>query len=337
MYRGLFKNAGEAILVVDLGGEVLQANEASSALFDRPVAGTRRTQLAELIGALDAEHLLKIGANGEVFSQDISLQTGFGREIWVEPVCSVVERGLDEGVIQILLRDVTERRARQLGLETYARRIMQAQEDERRRIARELHDSTLQSVVLLCRRLDVLELGSDLPDAVQRVLTSTRESAEAIADELRRFSRDLRPSVLDDLGLVPALRWLATDLEDRTGVDVELDADGSIARMPPDVELGVFRMCQEALHNVERHAGAFAVDIRLSQDEKQLKLMISDDGCGMRTEDALSAPARGGKLGLLGMQERARLLDGTVKVVSSPGNGTRVEIIVPWSDNLPQP
>ncbi len=332
MYRGLFESAAEAILVVDSAGQVLQANDASSRLFDRPVAGARGTQLAELVGASNAAHLLEVGKNGEVFSQDISIQSGFGRELWVEPVCSVVANGLDEGEIQILLRDVTERRARQLGLETYARRIIQAQEEERRRIARELHDSSLQSVVLLCRQLDVLELGSDLPDTVQKALTATRESAEGIADELRRFSRDLRPSVLDDLGLVPALRWLASDLEDRTGVRVNLDVDGSIARLAPDTELGVFRMCQEALHNVERHAAASSVVICLSRDANHLKLSIADDGRGMRSDEFPSAPMRSGKLGLVGLRERARLLDGTVKVVSAPGQGTRVEILVPRSD-----
>ena len=336
MYRGLFESAGEAILVVDRDGEVLQANDASSELFDRPVAGARGTRLADLIGESNAAQLLEIGKNGEVFSQDVSLQTGYGRTVWVEPVCSMVARGTNEGVLQILLRDVTERRARQLGLETYARRIMQAQEEERRRIARELHDSSLQSVVLLCRRLDVLEQASDLPDAVQGALTATRESAEAIADELRRFSRDLRPSILDDLGLVPALRWLARDLEDRTGVSVDLNADGSIGRLPPDIELGVFRMCQEALHNVERHADACSIAIRLSRAENQLKLMIVDDGCGMNADKSLPTSVRNGKLGLLGMLERARLLDGTVKIVSALGKGTRVEISVPWSDQSSQ-
>ena len=333
MYRGLFESAGEAILVVDSGGKVLQANDASSELFDRPIAGARGTLLADLVGASSSAHLLEIGHNGEVFSQDFSFQTGFGREVWVEPVCSVVSNGLDEGVVQILLRDVTERRARQLGLETYARRITQAQEEERRRIARELHDSSLQSVVLLCRRLDVLEQDTDLPDAVQKTLTETRESAESIADELRRFSRDLRPSILDDLGLIPALRWLARDLKDRTGVRVDLNADSSITRLSPDTELGVFRMCQEALHNVERHSEACSVGIHVVRDDEHLKLIIADDGCGMRVDDAMSTPVRSGKLGLLGMQERARLLDGTVKIVSASGRGTQVEIRIPWRDD----
>ncbi len=336
MYRGLFESAGEAILVVAGTGEVLQANDLSSQLFDRPIAGARGTKLADLIGAPNATHLLEVGQNGEVFSQDISIQTGFGREFWVEPVCSVVENAAGQEVIQILMRDVTERRARQLGLETYARRITQAQEEERRRIARELHDSSLQSVVLLCRRLDLLEQSPDLTDEVRRALAASRESAETIADELRRFSRDLRPSILDDLGLVPALRWLARDLEDRTGVRVNLSADSSIARLSADVELGVFRMCQEALHNVERHAEACTVDISLSHDERQLTLTVADDGCGMSIDEAMANSIRGDKLGLLGMQERARLLDGTVQVASAHRSGTRIEINVPIADRPSQ-
>ncbi len=287
MYRGLFESAGEAILVVDREGGVRQANAAAGLLFDRQIIGTRGTQLADLVGSDNAAQLLEIAQNREVFSQDLALQTGFGREVWVEPVCGVVANNPDNIVIQILLRDVTERRARQLGLETYTRRIMQAQEEERRRIARELHDSSLQSVVLLCRRLDVLEQSADagLPASIQSVLSETRESAESIADELRRFSRDLRPSILDDLGLVPALRWLVTDLEDRKGVHGELVTDGSIGRLSPDIELGVFRMCQEAMHNVERHARANSVVVHLSRDDDRLELTVEDDGRGMNPDE----------------------------------------------------
>ena len=330
-YRGLFESAGEAILVVNQAGGVLEANAAASQLFDRQADATRGVQLAELVGLANAAQLIEIARSGEVFSHDVSLETATGREIWVEPVCGIVASSTESAVIQVLLRDVTERRARQLGLETYARRIIQAQEEERRRIARELHDSSLQSVVLLCRQLDVFEqnAGEALPAALQQVLSDTRTSAESIADELRRFSRDLRPSILDDLGLVPAIRWLVNDLEDRTGVRGELVTSGSIGRLAPDIELGVFRMAQEAMHNVERHAHASTVSLRLTREEIRLVLVVEDDGRGMPLDQTLPSPVRSGKLGLLGMQERARLLDGTVKIVSAPGTGTRVEVAVP--------
>ncbi len=331
MYRGLFEGAREAILVVNRDGQVLQANAAASQLFERPIEKTRGAQLEDLVGVEHAEQLREIARNREVFSQDLALATGEGREIWVEPICGVVSNNPDNVVIQIMLRDVTERRARQVGLESYTRRIMQAQEEERRRIARELHDSSLQSVVLLCRRLDILEQSTDteLPESIQRALTESRESAESVADELRRFSRDLRPSILDDLGLVPALRWVVSDLEERRGVQGELVLDGTIGRLPPDIELGVFRMCQEALRNVERHAGAKSVFVQLCHRVDHLELIVEDDGRGMRLEDRSESPIHSGKLGLLGMQERARLLDGSVKILSSPGEGTHVEVFVP--------
>ena len=334
MYRGLFESAGEAILVVEHDGRVLQANAAAGKLFDRRIDEIKGATLSDLVGQDNAAQLLTNAQNREVFSQDLALETGTGREVWVEPVCGMVSNNLNNIVVQVLLRDVTERRARQLGLETYTRRIMRAQEEERRRIARELHDGSLQSVVLLCRRLDVLEQGTDLPESVQGALTETRESAESIADELRRFSRDLRPSILDDLGLVPALRWLVNDLEDRTGVRGQIVVNGAIGRLSPDIELGVFRMCQEALHNIERHAQADSVFVRLSCKIDCLELVVEDDGCGMRLEDRSTSPVWSGKLGLLGMQERARLLNGWVRVLSAPGKGTHVEIIVPVANEV---
>lgn len=329
-YRGLFAGAGEAILVFDGTGIVQEANAAAGELFGRPVAAMRGLPLGVLVGAENALRLRQIATGHEVVSDDLRLATEDGGERWVAAVCGVVAGPAGATVVQALLRDVTERRARQRGLETYARRIVQAQEEERRRIARELHDSSLQAVVLLCRRLDALETTSDnLSPSLRQALSDTRQSAESIADELRRFSRDLRPSILDDLGLAPAVRWLVAELERRSDVRGKLMLVGQEQRLSSDAELCLFRIAQEALRNVERHAAASSVVVTLSYQQAHMRLTIQDDGKGLPAARMPPVSVAGEKLGLLGIQERARLLGGNVQVTSRPNRGTRVRVTLP--------
>ncbi|HET9016579.1 MAG TPA: PAS domain-containing sensor histidine kinase [Thermomicrobiaceae bacterium] len=329
MYRGIFESAGEAIVVVDTDGMITEANAAAGELFDRRPAGMRGTPLARLVGAAAADRLLTVAGRNEVVGDDLQLTLEGGGQRWIEPMFGAVPDAGHSSVVQILFRDVTEQRQRQSGLEAYTRQIVQAQEDERKRIARELHDSSLQAIVLLCRRLDLLEVsGRELPAATRDGLTEVRQAAEEIAAELRRFSRDLRPSVLDDLGLVAAARWLVSDLERRAGVHGSLVVYGDERRLPPDVELGLFRITQEALRNVERHAAASNVSVTLAYEPEEVSLTIEDDGRGLPV-DPLPTSAMAGKLGVLGMRERARLLGGNVRVSSTPGAGTRVQALLP--------
>lgn len=333
LYRGLFEGAGEAILVFDAGGIVQEANAAAADLFDRPVQVLRGSRIRDLLGEDNAATLFRSGSGGDIVVDDLLLSVG-ARETWISPVCGIIRDGTGARVTQALLRDVTARRAQQRGLETFTQRIVQAQEEERRRIARELHDGSLQSLVLLCRRLDALEDAADHAPSVglSGQLSEARQTAEAVADELRRFSRDLRPSVLDDLGLVSAIRWLLSDLERRTDVAARLLINGTERRLSPDAELGLFRIAQEALHNVERHAAASGVVVTLDYQTDELLLRVEDDGIGISVENPIPASGLSGKLGLLGMQERARLIGGRLRVTSEPGHGTAVQVSLRTND-----
>jgi len=234
-------------------------------------------------------------------------------------------------MVQALLQDVTERREHQRGLESYTRQVLQAQEDERQRIAREIHDGSLQAVVLLCRRLDVLEdaVASNPPRELSQALNDARQSTEAIADELRRVSRDLRPSLLDDLGLVPAIKWLLDDLNGRSGIRGRLLARGVERRLALDAELCLFRIAQEALRNVELHAHASRVVVTLTDEREQVRLLVEDNGQGFQSEGPTPKLALSGKLGILGIQERARLLGGSFTLRSSPGKGACIQVSIP--------
>ena len=208
----------------------------------------------------------------------------------------------------------------QARLRTHAAKVLQAHEGERQRIAHELHDDPLQSLIYLLRRLESAASGGGAAQAA--ALQESMKVIGQVAATLRGTSVRLRPPALDDLGLVPALQQLCAQVEERSGLHVSLRVSGQQARLDPDIELGVFRIAQEALHNVERHAAAQNVSVTLRGQAGKLLLQVTDDGIGF---DAVSD----GTLGIPGMRERAELLDGRLDVVSHPRSGTSVHLKLP--------
>lgn len=214
----------------------------------------------------------------------------------------------------------------QKALREYAGQVTRAQEEERKRIARELHDDVVQDLILIRRELNAA--GDAASNGRNGEAATVRSLTESLLNKVRRFSRDLRPSVLDDLGLIPAIEWLGADLSKRTRIPVTLEVNGEPVRLPPEREVLVFRVVQEALRNVEKHAHASGVEIGVVFEPAELHVSIADDGKGfkmgqLRTEDY------SGKVGLLGMRERANLAGGCLDLASQPGKGTRVAVRVP--------
>jgi signal transduction histidine kinase len=207
---------------------------------------------------------------------------------------------------------VEAHRAAEERIRLYAGRILHAQEDERRRLSQELHDQPLQDLIHLVRRLDV---GST---------EGAREVATQVVSELRLISRGLRPPSLDDLGLVAALRKLVADFSARTTTAASFRAEGHVLRLPADVELGLFRIAQEALNNVSRHAAAARVTVRARYLDGEVRLTITDDGAGFTPGQAAES-----SLGIAGMSERAALLDGRLEVISAAGRGTTIRASIP--------
>jgi signal transduction histidine kinase len=211
----------------------------------------------------------------------------------------------------------------------YARQITRAQEDERKRIAREAHDETAQVLVALARRLDALISSPELPSSSFRErLEGLRGLTTEALQSVRRFSQDLRPPVLDDLGFVAAVRGLTRSLEE-VGVETELQVSGSPYRLSPEEELVLFRIAQEALNNARRHADAPRAKVMISFRANNVQMVIEDDGRGFDAPDRLVDLAVSGKLGLIGMHERARILGGTLRIDSQPGEGTKVIVDTP--------
>jgi signal transduction histidine kinase len=198
------------------------------------------------------------------------------------------------------------------------------------RISRDLHDDTAQVLASLSRDIDsIISSDATLSESTIARLKKLHEMAESALEGVRRFSQDLRPSILDDLGLVSALEWLGTDLETGHGVAVTVNITGDERRLASDKELAVFRIAQEALGNVRRHSKASAVEMTIDFGGDALTLIIKDNGQGFSMPQRASDLALSGKLGIVGMRERARLVGGTLIVQSEVGKGTEAILRVP--------
>jgi signal transduction histidine kinase len=202
--------------------------------------------------------------------------------------------------------------------------LLQVQEEERRRIAHELHDEPLQLLTHLARSLDRLETAPSVPTTLTDALGEARSQALDIAGRLRAVVAGLRPPALEQLGLTVALRGFLADMGETSPVYTEMQVTGEERRLPPEIELGAFRIAQEAVNNVIRHADARKLVLTLAFGAAGLRLRVADDGCGFDPVrvNRLS-PSHG--LGMLGMRERAEIAGGRLKIKSAPGKGTVVE------------
>lgn len=210
----------------------------------------------------------------------------------------------------------------------YVGRILEAQEYERQHAARELHDNTTQALLVIANRAHALETGDygALPAEARKQTEQIMVMILHAIEDVRRLSCDLRPSILDDIGLLPALRWLGERLTQESGIGVEVIVNGMEHRLPPEAEVLVFRVAQEALSNVGQHSRATMAIVTLDFAASSLKMTVHDNGKGFCLPERMNDFAAAGKLGLGLMQQRAKLLDGTFGIRSEPGKGTTVTV-----------
>jgi len=222
-----------------------------------------------------------------------------------------------------------ERAERERLRQFYLKRVIQAQEEERKRLARELHDETGQALASLMVGLRTVEEVMTLEEAHQR-LQDLRQVLSATLERVRHLAFELRPSVLDDLGLVAALRRYAQEHQERFGIATEFQAVGLDGqRLPPEVETTVYRIVQEAMTNAVRHAACAHISVLLQMHHRHLSVIVEDDGRGFDVQRVLDQEAGRSKLGLYGMRERAELIGGSLDIESEPGAGTTVYLRVP--------
>lgn len=217
------------------------------------------------------------------------------------------------------------------GLQEYVASVTESQEEERKRIARDLHDGTIQTLIAIGQRIELIrdDLTNQSAAASQQQLTDLRGMVTETIDGIRQYSRDLRPLTLEDLGLIPALHYLLNRLNQDTGAEVDLHTEGEVMGLSQDLEVTIFRLVQESLNNIRKHAEASHVWVVVRFLPRQTILEIRDNGVGFVVPDNTTDLARNGSFGLLGLEERAHLFGGDLSIQSALQQGTIVKVILP--------
>jgi len=340
-YRELFENAKDAIYVHDLDGTYIKINRAAEELsgYSREeIVGHKFTEFVaeEHIHCVQESFCAKFGESDET-SYEVDVIAKDGRRVPVEVSSrAIYENGVLVGV-QGMARDITERKLAQDALQMFSRQLIEAQEDERRRISRELHDQIGQILTAVKMNLYTVQQFCKASEAGSYV----KDNIEAV-DEALRLVRDLsvelRPSVLDDLGLVSALRWYADRYSRRTGVTVEvkIKLPDHNERFSRELETTCFRIAQEALTNITRHSRATQGQVRLAREGDSLVLTVKDNGVGFDIQSLHKRSPRVATLGLVSMQERAHAAGGTLKIDSAISKGTKITFTVPLASAPPK-
>jgi PAS domain S-box-containing protein len=336
-YRALFESAYDAIWVHDMNGTILTANDALSVLCGYPMdelVGMNVKQFIENESdrKLAREIKKKLLSGGRIDAPyEMNLIRKDGSKLITIITTNLVNVENDIKAFQNTARDVTNEKRMEENLRYYLQQITRAQEEERKRIARELHDDTTQLLLSLSRQLDnfIRNDNSFLQEQIA-FLKNIQEQLNRGVQSVHRYAQDLRPSLIDDLGLMAALRSLVKRAREYNEIDIDLKVKGKERRLSSEVELLIYRVVQEALNNIWRHSQATESRINIRFTEKQVDVSISDNGIGFEITDAIDDLAQNGKLGLIGMQERARLLGAKLSFDSSPGKGTRVLFSLPY-------
>lgn len=328
-YRAVFEAAPDGIIVVDARGRIVDLNPAAERMFGYerdelmgaevetlvPTA-SRSAHRAEREGYVVDPHPRPMGVGLELRGVRKD-----GTEFPVEISLSPLEAEGETRVISVV-RDVTDRkRLREFGAGT-----VRAAEEERRRIARELHDDTAQRLAGLLIRLRLADRAED-PEERDELLEQVREEVLASAEAIRRIARGLRPPALEDAGLGTALRGHVRERLESTALRASVEIDPVGEHLDREGKLSVYRIVQEALSNVLRHARAENVWIRLAGSDGKVVAEIEDDGQGFEAPTSVDRLDRG--LGILGMRERAAIVGGDLEIESEPGRGTIVRVRIP--------
>jgi two-component system sensor histidine kinase DegS len=271
--------------------------------------------------------------NGEEFEQPYEQQfyVKGGAVKTVKMSTNAVMSGGKITGFEHVARDVTQEKQQQENVRAYIQQITRAQEEERKRIARDLHDDVSPDIIILMQKLDNLTSTQRLKlSTVRENIEEVRGQAVKALESLRATAQGLRPRIIDDVGLVAALEWIAEELERDQKIQTRVETRNMERELSPETQILLFRIAQEALNNIRKHARASMVTIRVEGGENNITMTVTDDGQGFEAPGKIEGMVSAGRLGLMGMHERARLLNGTLQIKSAPGKGTEVTVKIPW-------
>jgi PAS domain S-box-containing protein len=326
-----FNTVPDPVLVLDDQFHIRYANRATAKLVGVEAAQLVGKPCHEVVHGLSGCHpdcpYARLLATGKEQRADV-VEERHGRVFDNTASPLYDSSGKMRGCVEVL-RDITDRRRAEDSHRQLSAQLLSAQDDERRRIALELHDSTVQSLAALAMNLARMDLGAGaLEPQTREVLSETIQLANRCMQEIRDFSYLLHPPTLDEYGLASALRWYAEGFARRSGIQVDLDLPDDLRRLPKEAETALFRVAQECLTNIQRHSGSPIARIRIVQEPEALFLEVADEGRGILTctQEVGEAPSRIG-LGLMGMKERMRHLGGHFEIKSdSLGSTIRVSL-----------
>jgi PAS domain S-box-containing protein len=341
LHRAVLDTAVDGFALLTPEGGFVEVNDAYCELMGYSRGELRGMRVSDVEVQFTREEIQQnivrvMEAGGQRFESRVRRKDG--RVIAVE--ISITFLPQEGGRLVTFVRDITERKRAEKALrdsqdalarsreelQKLAASLLHAQEDERRRISRELHDDLNQRLAVLAMQVDMLTARLPLPERELRTeLALLAKGLAGLSDDVRRMASQLHPSVLEHLGLAAALRSHCEQFSSREGIPIQFEERGVPAQLSPEIALCLYRIAQEALHNVARHACATLGSVTLAGGEHGLELSVTDNGAGF---DPQAARTRG-RLGLLSMEERARLAGGTLEIRSSPGQGTRIQVRVP--------
>jgi PAS domain S-box-containing protein len=335
-YRYLFENASDAIWVQDVNGLFVDGNRA----FER-MTGFKREELkgVQLARFLRNESLTLAREvrnkliNGEEFEQPYEQQFSIkdGTVKTVKMSTNAIMAGGRISGFEHVARDVTLEKQQQENVRAYIQLITRAQEEERKRIARDLHDDVSPNILILIQKLDNLTSNPHLKLAtLKENIEGLRGQAVKALETLRSCAQGLRPRIIDDLGLAAALDWIAEELEKDQKIQTQVEATGIDRELSPETQIVLFRIAQEALNNIRKHARASRVTIKVKGEADHITMTVTDNGQGFKVPERFEDMVSAGRLGLMGMYERSGLLNGSLQIKSAPGKGTELVVRLPW-------
>ena len=336
-YRVLMESMNEGALTLAADKTILYANQCFARMVKCPAEKVVGSSLGRFLSDEDRANLWLVlkRADKSGSKVQVPLMAGDGSRMPAQvSIRSLAKHGVDRATIGMVVTDMTDARRNEETLRALSHRLVQAQESERGRVALELHDHITQMLCAILFRTQALADKIPARDGpMKREMMELREMVGKTAEEVERISRNLRPSVLDQLGFVSTLRATTAEFTARTSVSLKLSCVRLAARLPADTEVTLYRILQEALRNVEQHARARHVTVSLTQPDAVVQLVIKDDGNGFDAEHGPIGRKEKSGLGLLSMRERATSVGGTFKVKSIRRRGTEIEVRVPLPQN----